>query len=337
MQETIVSVIVAVYNIEEYVYDCLESICKQTYPYLEIIAVNDGSRDNSGKICESFAATDNRVKVIHQPNQGLSAARNTGISAAKGQYIMFVDGDDKLTQNSVERLLSAIQQTDADFAQGLFCYEYENGNLVQVEVDQPNFQIFGQKEAVRSFLESGPSGIEVAAWGKLYKRAIFDYVKYPVGMLHEDMYATCDVVLKHTHKAVVVNDVVYIYRQRERSITREKSKKRYEHLFNSQMYIYKQIESEFPELQSLSQYMLYYIVCQIIYDDPQWLVCNCEGLISEMNKIIRMLPIRNLMEEGVRGRKLLHFLLMRVSLGLYLKLYSWNVCQKATKNSNKMV
>ena len=110
-----VSIVVAVYNIEEYIYDCLKSIGRQTYPYLEIIVVDDGSKDNSGEICDSFAKKDNRVKVIHQLNQGLSAARNTGIAQSTGQYIMFVDGDDKLPQNSVENLLLAILQNRSRF------------------------------------------------------------------------------------------------------------------------------------------------------------------------------------------------------------------------------
>lgn len=318
-----VSIVVAVYNIEEYIYDCLKSIGRQTYPYLEIIVVDDGSKDNSGEICDSFAKKDNRVKVIHQLNQGLSAARNTGIAQSTGQYIMFVDGDDKLPQNSVENLLLAILQTGADFSQGLFCYEYENGKMVDVEVNQPRLQIFEQKEAVQSFLESGPDGIEVAAWGKLYKKSLFDYVKYPVGLLHEDMYTTCDLVLKQTHKVVVINDIVYIYRQHEKSITHEKSRKRYEHLLNSQIYVHRQIESCFPELQKLSQYMLYYIICQIIYDDPEWLVCNCKNLISKIERIIRKIPVRNLIEKGLKNRRLFHFLLMRISLIKYMKLYSW--------------
>ena len=110
----LISVIVPVYNVESYVAECIESIQNQTYMNLEIILVDDGSKDMSGDICDQYAAYDERIKVIHQENGGLSAARNTGIEAANGDYISFVDSDDYIRLTLFEDMLQLLKEYDLD-------------------------------------------------------------------------------------------------------------------------------------------------------------------------------------------------------------------------------
>lgn len=126
--EKLISVIIPVYNIEKYIFKCLSSVASQKYTNLEIIVVDDGSTDNSGEICDMFAAGDNRIKIIHQKNAGLSAARNAGIDASKGEYIGFIDGDDYIDKMMYYEMIHIIEQNDADM---VICdYESvdENGN-----------------------------------------------------------------------------------------------------------------------------------------------------------------------------------------------------------------
>ena len=114
--EELVSIIVPVYNVEDYLTECIESAIKQTYHNLEIILVDDGSTDTSGKICDMYACKDDRIKVFHKQNGGLSDARNTGIEKATGEYIYFLDSDDMLPTGAIEKMLNACVQEDADMA-----------------------------------------------------------------------------------------------------------------------------------------------------------------------------------------------------------------------------
>ena len=115
-EENKISVIVSIYNIEKYIQRAVESICAQTYSNLEIILVDDGSTDSSGRICDEYAKKDNRIRVIHKKNGGLSSARNEGIKAATGEYIAFVDGDDWVDKSMYEDMLKAMYTYDADIA-----------------------------------------------------------------------------------------------------------------------------------------------------------------------------------------------------------------------------
>ena len=113
-----VSIIVPVYNIENYIRVCVESILAQTYESFELILVDDGSKDNSGILCDEYAAIDSRVKVIHKENGGVSSARNTGLQQAKGKWIMYVDGDDWIEPDMIESLIEAAKATEADLVFG---------------------------------------------------------------------------------------------------------------------------------------------------------------------------------------------------------------------------
>lgn len=124
MNNPLISIIVPIYNIEKYVSKCIESILQQTYQNIQIILVDDGSLDQSGIICDKYAALDCRIEVIHQCNQGLVVARKSGLKIARGEYIGFVDGDDYISHDMYDKLLKEIQQNDADFVHSGF---WQNG------------------------------------------------------------------------------------------------------------------------------------------------------------------------------------------------------------------
>lgn len=123
----LVSIIIPIYNVENYLEQCIISVVHQTYKNLEIILVNDGSPDNSGKICDNFALMDKRIKVIHKMNGGLSSARNAGIDIAKGEYLGFVDSDDTIEPFMYEKLMTAIKRDGTDLAVCAINYVFENG------------------------------------------------------------------------------------------------------------------------------------------------------------------------------------------------------------------
>ena len=121
MSQELISVIIPVYNVEQYLAECVNSVCRQTYQNLEIILVNDGSTDASGQICQELADKDERIRLIHQGNQGLSGARNTGIEHSSADYLIFVDSDDWLPEQHVARLYEKLKEYDADIAIGHHC------------------------------------------------------------------------------------------------------------------------------------------------------------------------------------------------------------------------
>ena len=160
----VISVIVPVYNAEKYLRECLDSIVNQTYKNIEIILVDDGSTDGSGAICDEYADKDVRIKVYHIPNGGVSNARNLGIDNANGEYLMFVDSDDEVSRDCIEKLYCAIEYKEQDLVIGNFCDVYENRKIIQHE----NLSIIGNLQddyANIRILLQGP-------WGKLYRSEI---------------------------------------------------------------------------------------------------------------------------------------------------------------------
>ncbi|PTL32775.1 hypothetical protein C7120_10825 [Prevotella sp. oral taxon 376] len=123
----LISIIVPIYNVEQYIHFCLDSLKNQTYPNLEIFLIDDGSTDNSGKICDSYSLSDSRFHIIHQENKGVSEARNTGLRRACGEYIYFVDGDDFIIPTAIEVLYNAIIKSKASFSMGLYKTIYAPG------------------------------------------------------------------------------------------------------------------------------------------------------------------------------------------------------------------
>lgn len=214
----LISVIVPVYNVENYIKRCVDSILNQTYSNLEIILVDDESPDDCPRICEEFAKKDNRIKVIHQQNAGLSGARNAGIDIAKGEYLAFVDSDDFLALDFIATLYKVIVDTKSEIA--MCKYEYVRGDVMTQSRKQGDNFVYSGIEMIQN-MYSPDGAFFVVAWNKLYKKSLFDRVRYPKGKIHEDE-ATTHRLYYEAGQAVFVDRFLYGYFVGGESITRKK-------------------------------------------------------------------------------------------------------------------
>lgn len=210
-----ISIIVPIYNVEKYLRRCIDAILNQTISNLEIILVDDGSPDLCPQICDEYAKRDNRIVVIHQENGGLSAARNAGIKAAKGEYIGFVDSDDYISPNMYELLYDNIEHYDADIAICNFEYVDDNGNALN-RPSPMKTEVLTNKQALRK-LEEKRWTYYVTAWNKLYRRSLFDEVTFPIGKLNEDS-AIMHELFHKSRQIATIDDKLYYYVQRNNSI-----------------------------------------------------------------------------------------------------------------------
>ena len=208
-----ISVIVPVYNVEKYLERCVKSIAAQTYKDLEILLIDDGSTDESGKMCDDFQQTDSRIKAFHKQNGGLSDARNYGIEHSAGEFISFVDSDDYIDEKMLETLHRLITENDADLAVCSAMDVFEGKEITQVkEIKEFNLN---KVESYKYMLRG--DGIP-SACNKLYKRQTVGDVRFPVGKLYEDGFFTPQ-ILKRVEKTAVTSKPMYYYFRRADSIT----------------------------------------------------------------------------------------------------------------------
>ena len=183
----IISVIIPVYKVEQYLEQCIVSVTRQTYQQLEILLVDDGSPDRCGTICDEWAKRDRRIKVIHKENGGLSDARNAGLKVASGTFIAFVDSDDFIMPTMLEQLLVALEQEHAEIAECdyiTFSEEVpEKGVLIRKKTVG-----YEMKEAMSFLLDEYK--FKYTVWNKLYRREIFNCLQFEVGKIHEDVFFT---------------------------------------------------------------------------------------------------------------------------------------------------
>ena len=212
-----ISIIVPVYNVEKYLKKCIDSIVNQTYKNLEIILVDDGATDRSGEICDELAKLDNRIKVYHKKNGGLSDARNYGVERATGDYIGFVDSDDYIDAEMYEKLYEAITKEDADVAECSFKIIYPD--RVELFNDEEYYNVLGEQEYLEEYLKL--KKIFGSVWTKLIKSTIAKKIEFPVGKLYEDTYYAYDLI-DIVDKYVIMDNPYYNYLMRENSITNAK-------------------------------------------------------------------------------------------------------------------
>ena len=205
-----ISVIVPVYNVEEYLEECLESIQYQTYTDIEVILVNDGSTDSSKEICERFCQADSRFRLINQENKGQSAARNRGVKESVGQFIMFVDSDDIINKDVLEVLLPYMKK-DVDIVEcGM------TRNKEEFFLNKTSTIIFegDAKEAILNCISF--DAVKFCAFTKLYRREIVEKIPFLEGYIYEDVFTGIN-YLKHIRKLVVIDYIGYYYRVRSNS------------------------------------------------------------------------------------------------------------------------
>ena len=217
----LISVIIPVYKVEKYLCRCVDSVLEQTYTNMEIILVDDGSPDNCPVMCDEYARQDSRVKVIHQENAGLSGARNAGIDMAQGQWLAFVDSDDYLAADFLERLYQACVNTGSSLS--VCRWEYVHGEAIP-EHGTGETRVYTGREMLANFYV--PDGAYfVVAWNKLYRKELFEDIRYPLGRIHEDEATTYRIYDK-VKKAAYVDRSLYGYFVTPVSITRGFNPKR---------------------------------------------------------------------------------------------------------------
>ena len=238
-----ISVIIPVYKVEQYLNRCVESVMSQTYLNLEIILVDDGSPDRCPQLCDSLAAKDNRVRVVHKKNGGLSSARNAGLDVATGDYVAFVDSDDYIDENMIETMLSAAIRNGVSVA---CCGRIRVSNSTQIKMfDLPEEKVLSGKQAIKELMLGGC--VEEASWDKLYKAEVFKSRRFPIGEINEDIVQTIE-ILGDCKNIVHVGKALYYYCENVGSITKNG--------YDSSKYIIikhldqvgKYIENNYPEL-----------------------------------------------------------------------------------------
>lgn len=207
-----ISIVVPIYKVEAYIHECVDSLLSQTYQNLEIILVDDGSPDTCPAICDDYAKQDSRVKVIHQQNGGLSAARNSGIKAADGAYITFVDSDDYVDQRFVEELVHCIKQTDAD----IVCCGISVIGSGRTLITAPKETACFTDDRISLLVRQQGTGDYYM--NKLYKRELLDGFELPVGKLFEDIFSMHFLFAK-ANKVAWLNQTLYFYRINETGIS----------------------------------------------------------------------------------------------------------------------
>lgn len=220
----LVSIVVPIYDVQEYLDKCVQSIIHQTYTDLEIILVDDGSPDGCGDMCDQYACKDNRIKVIHKKNGGLSDARNRGIASATGKFITFIDPDDYIHYRFIEILMELAVKKHADIVVGdLQSFEDEDcckdKDIGRAELSRS--QTLTSKYLYNKDFIKAKTMILTVACGKLYEKKLFEGIEYPVGKIHEDTFTTYK-LMERSCRVVYLQEPLYYWRQRKNSITHGK-------------------------------------------------------------------------------------------------------------------
>lgn len=210
-----ISVIVPVYKVEPYLRQCVDSILEQTFQDFELILVDDGSPDGCPAICDTYAAKDPRVRVIHKENGGLSSARNAGLDTAQGEYIAFVDSDDWIHPQMLNTMLNSIQSSSADMAICGVESVFEKDRTVHHPLSDA---VLSQNDMVHMLATQ--AWYYIVACNKLYKKQLFKKLRYPEGFIHEDA-AVIHRIIGLCNCVVTVEQPFYNYRQTENSIMRQ--------------------------------------------------------------------------------------------------------------------
>ncbi len=247
-----ISVIVPVYNAEQYLHRCIDSILKQTYDSIELILVDDASMDSSGKICDDYALEDSRIKVIHcKENGGTSVARNIGLEVASGQFIGFVDNDDFIEPDFYEILYGLITEYRADVSMVSYNEVDEYGEFANCSSGQ--VCVLEKIEAIKELLID--KRIQNYVWNKLYRRELFQGIRFPAGVIYDDINIMYHIFRK-MNKIVCCDVARYNYCFNKNGIVNSSSHEKYEDELDAVEIRYNEISKDFPEIEEYNSYAL---------------------------------------------------------------------------------
>lgn len=276
VNDSLVSIIVPIYNAEKYLDSCIQSVLRQTYTNWELILIDDGSTDKSGRIAEEYGFADERITVFHQKNLGVSLARNQGIDEATGNYVVFLDADDELIEDCLAKTVNIAEETNADVVAGRSC---ENQELFQDRI------IWTGAEALENSLKDHL--FTYSACAKLIRREFIGKTRFtPDIRINEDSYFVFQLLCKQ-NVFVLTNDVIYFYRANSESSSRTVFSEKYFDILKVSDLKYKKIEEQFPQMHDLAKNML---------------------LTARMN-VLRILAVRTRDEYRDVEKKLLEYIL----------------------------
>lgn len=259
-----ISIIVPVYDVEKYINRCLESIVAQTYKELEIILVDDGSPDNCPAICDQWAERDERIKVIHKENGGLSSARNTALDIAKGEYLYFVDSDDYIVSDLCERILLCFEHYDADIVT-FDSYVVDEKAEILGSTETISDGLLSRKDALLLLMKGY---INNYAWNKMYKRKVFEGVRFPEGRVWEDVATTYKLFL-NSKSIYCCADKFYYYVQRSGSIIHSLNIKTLEDIYLARHEVFAALENDYPQAAK-EAFSLAVLSARRLYDRSLW-------------------------------------------------------------------
>lgn len=276
-----VSVIVPVFKVEKYLDQCIESIVNQTYENIEIILVDDGSPDGCPKICDEWKKKDNRIKVIHKKNGGLSDARNAGLDIATGDFISFVDSDDVIDIEMIKKLISIFEKCDCDVVECEYLTFHDELPKKEEEINRI-IRSYTAKEALSALIDE--IDLKYTAWNKIYRREVFETLRFEVGKLHEDVFCTYQ-VFGLCSNIIKTNDALYYYRQRKDSIMGSQFSMSNLDSLEARYRQYLYIKEKFPDLSSKAQQ---HFLGSCLYFGQKALNCTDRELSNQLlNEIIR--------------------------------------------------
>ena len=242
-----ISVIVPVYNVEKYLSECIESILRQTYANYELLLINDGSTDNSLEICRYFEKKDKRVKDISKENGGLSDARNVGLDYASCEYVIFIDSDDYIADELFEVLYNEIKRVDGDVS--ICGYIRIDDEKKVITCDYPKYNsIYNNNNGMLELLKQGE--IKTQAWAKLYRKRLFDNLRFDVGKYHEDVFIMHK-IFGRVNRSITINRALYYYRYNPTSITNCTFKNKHQDLIYAELNRLNFVKDNYPEFEKI--------------------------------------------------------------------------------------
>lgn len=318
-----ISVVVPVYNVESCLEKCVESILAQSYTDFEVLLIDDGSTDSSGKICDEYTLKDNRISAYHKQNGGLADARNYGIARAKGDYITFIDSDDYILKNYLDALYGMLIDNGADISSIRLLTVFDTEHSTEpVQLNEVN--VTDSEDGIRRMLLRRPIG--VSACGKLYKKALFDGVAFPVGRLYEDMICTPYVFAKA--KKVAYSDTrMYCYFQRKGSITNNRFTDKNLQMFDGLNEIKSFVEKNYPKLGDAMECRYIDDTLILLYQRSLW-QSNYKHYASMIKKRDKSIWVHALKNPYLKKSRKLQLGILLVSTDLYRLIYKTKLMVK---------
>ena len=328
-KEDLISIVIPVYKVEKYLEKCVESVINQTYKNLEILLVNDGSPDNCPKICDEYAQKDNRIKVIHKENGGLSDARNAGIDVATGKYITFIDSDDYISNDYVEYMYNLAQKHNAQIATCEFEIVYLEDELKNDSEYIEDIEVLTPRDFFYNMLFAKRS--DVTACAKLYEIGLFKEIRYPKGVVYEDTATTYKLIEK-CNKIATGNKKCYFYFTRPNSISKISgfNSNELDYIKNTnEMLDY--LKNKYPDLeQAIDRFDLYAnfrILRLLLFTKPRNKKMEKEIFEKIKNKRMKVLKYKDTPKRDKMAIVLSFF-------GLSIFKFSWLIYSKMTNRIN---